>query len=225
MSSVFPKLRLVYFPVRARAECARMIMAYGDIPYSDEDCASFFGMSFADAKSCGKLPFGQLPVLQIDEKDPLIAQSGSINRYLASLVAKPGFLPDDKAALAYCDMIHETAQDIARINPIVNKFRGEQFEAEKQEYFTNTLPPKLEALALQLASKTFFCGDSVTYADFAVYHQFDLCRLIQPGIFEKYENIRQWMARVEKLPGVSNYLTKRPECVGIGVDPKLKPKC
>ena len=26
-------LRLVYFPVRARAECARMILAYGGISY------------------------------------------------------------------------------------------------------------------------------------------------------------------------------------------------
>ena len=26
-------LRLVYFPVRARAECARMILAYGGVSY------------------------------------------------------------------------------------------------------------------------------------------------------------------------------------------------
>ena len=64
MSSL-PALRLVYFPVRARAECARMILAYGAIPYTDDDCTSFFGCSFQEAKKSGKLPFGQLPVLQV----------------------------------------------------------------------------------------------------------------------------------------------------------------
>ena len=64
MSSL-PSLRLIYFPVRARAEAARMIVAYGGIACKDEDCNSFFGMSFPEAKKAGKLPFGQLPVLEV----------------------------------------------------------------------------------------------------------------------------------------------------------------
>ena len=36
-------------------------------------------MSFAEAKKCGKLPFGQLPLLSIDNKT-LLAQSGAIDR-------------------------------------------------------------------------------------------------------------------------------------------------
>ena len=83
----YPSLRLVYFPVRARAECARMILAYGNIPYQVEDCNSFFGMSFQEAKKAGKLPFGQLPIFEVGgDSGKLIGQSGSINRYLASLV-------------------------------------------------------------------------------------------------------------------------------------------
>merc|ERR1719290_458914 len=89
-------LRLVYFPVRARAECARMILAFGGIPYSEEDCASFFGQSFPEVKAEGKLPFGQLPVLEVGgEEGRIIAQSGAINRYLAQLVTEPGFVPSD----------------------------------------------------------------------------------------------------------------------------------
>merc|ERR1719290_350573 len=93
-------LRLVYFPVRARAECARMILAFGGIPYTEEDCASFFGQSFPEVKAEGKLPFGQLPVLEVGGEEGriiaqsgariiaqsgarIIAQSGAINRYLA----------------------------------------------------------------------------------------------------------------------------------------------
>eukprot|EP00090_Calanus_glacialis_P008274 TRINITY_DN16589_c0_g1_i1.p1 TRINITY_DN16589_c0_g1~~TRINITY_DN16589_c0_g1_i1.p1 ORF type:complete len:226 (-),score=59.19 TRINITY_DN16589_c0_g1_i1:91-768(-) len=223
--SAFPKLRLVYFPVRARAECARMILAYGGIPYKDEDCNSFFGMSFGEAKQSGKLPFGQLPLLQIGgEGGRLIAQSGSINRYLAGLVKTHGFFPADPAELAFCDMVHETAQDIAKINPIVNMFKGEKFELEKEDYFTNILPAKLKALASLLSTNQFFCGDTVTYADFAVYHQLDLCRLAQPTVYAEFSNIQQWMARVEKLDGVSGYLATRPEVVGIGVNPTMQPR-
>ena len=54
-----PKLTLVYFPVRARGEVPRMIMAYCDVPYTDTNCRQFFGCSFLTAKTSGKLPFGQ----------------------------------------------------------------------------------------------------------------------------------------------------------------------
>ena len=69
MMTSTPTLRLVYFQVRARAECARMILAYGNIAYKEDDCNSYFGMSFPEAKKAGKLPFGQLPVLEVGGAD------------------------------------------------------------------------------------------------------------------------------------------------------------
>ena len=38
-----PDISIIYFPVRARAECARMILAYSSIPYTDTDCQKYFG--------------------------------------------------------------------------------------------------------------------------------------------------------------------------------------
>ena len=73
-----PKLSLIYFPARARGETARMIMAYGDISFTDTNCREYFGCSFVEAKTSGKLPFGQLPVLAVG--DTLLSQSGAINR-------------------------------------------------------------------------------------------------------------------------------------------------
>ena len=235
--SSFPKLDLVYFPIRARAEPARMIMAYGGIPYTDKDCDGFFGMSFGEAKQGGKLPFGQLPVLHIGreggrliesgrviEGGRLIAQSGSINRYLAALVKSPGFFPTDLSERAYCDMIHDSAEEIFKIMPIVNIYRGEKFQQEKEDYFKNVLPSRLQALAKLLATKQFFCGNTVTYCDFSIYHIFDLCRLVEPKVFKEFPYVQQWMSRVEKLPGVSGYLANRPEPFGIDgkVNPHLK---
>ena len=170
-----PKLTLVYFPVRARGEVPRMILAYGDIPYTDTNCRQFFGCSFLTAKTSGKLPFGQLPVLAVD--DTLISQSGAINRYLASLVSEPDFIPKDPVKAAFADALHETAEDLSKIMPIVNILTGDERKQAKEEYFSKTLPAKLPALVKMLGDQSFFCGDAPTYADFSIYTVMDLVRL------------------------------------------------
>ena len=217
-----PKLDLIYFDVRARAECARMTLAYGGIPYNFTDTQGYFGCDFMTAKTSGKLPWGQLPLLAVDGK--LISQSGSINRYLASLVTKPDFIPKDPVKAALADALHETAQDLFRIMPIVNLWTEEKWREEKEEYFTKTLPSKLPALVKMLGSQKYFCGDAPTYADFALFTIMDLVRLVEPGVVSQHSNISAWMARVEQLPGVKEYLESRPLCIGIGVAPKRQPR-
>ena len=89
----YPKLRLIYFPVRARAEGAKLIMEYGNIPYEEVNCVNVFGMSFQDVKKAGKLPFGQLPVLEINgEGGPMIGMN-YLN--LSPSDAQPFCLPKD----------------------------------------------------------------------------------------------------------------------------------
>ena len=213
-----PKLDLIYFDVRARAECARMTLAYGGIPYNFTDTQGYFGCDFMTTKTSGKLPWGQLPLLAVDGK--LISQSGSINRYVASLVTKPDFIPKDPVKAALVDALHETAQDLFRIMPIVNLWTEAKWSEEKEEYFTKTLPSKLPALVKMLGSQKYFCGDAPTYADFALFTIMDLVRLVEPGVVSQHANITAWMARVEQLPGVKEYLESRPLCIGIGVAPK-----
>ena len=217
-----PKLDLIYFDVRARAECARMTLAYGGIPYNFTDTQGYFGCDFMTAKTSGKLPWGQLPLLAVDGK--LISQSGSINRYLASLVTKPDFIPKDPVKAALADALHETAQDLFRIMPIVNLWTEEKWREEKEEYFTKPLPSKLPALVKMLGSQKYFCGDAPTYADFALFTIMDLVRLVEPGVVSQHSNIGAWMASVEQLPGVKEYLESRPLCIGIGVAPKRQPR-
>jgi hypothetical protein len=52
----------------------------------------------------------------------------------------------------------------------------------------------------------------------------DLCRLLEPNVFEAYPNVTTWMTRVEALTGVKDYLEKRPDCVDIGTKPMLRNK-
>jgi len=154
----------------------------------------------------------------------LISQSGAINRYLASLVTKPDFIPKNPVKAALADALHETAQDLFRIMPIVNLWTEAKWREEKEEYFTKTLPTKLPALVKMLGTQKYFCGEAPTYADFALYTIMDLVRLVEPGVISQHANITAWMARVEQLPGVKEYLESRPLCIGIGVAPKRQPR-
>jgi len=90
--------------------------------------------------------------------------------------------------------------------------------------FTSTLPGRLAALVRLLADKPFFCGQKPTYADFSVYHHFDLCRRAEPAVFSSLPAVQRFLARVEALPGVRDYLQSRPEMVDIGVKPMLEPR-
>ena len=86
------------------------------------------------------------------------------------------------------------------------------------------LTGKLPALVKMLGAQKYFCGDNVSYADFALYNIMDLVRLVEPGVISEHNNITAWMSRVEQLPGVKEFLNSRPSCIGIGVSPKLQPK-
>ena len=144
-----------------------------------------------------------------------------INRYLDSLVTKPDFIPKDPIKAALVDAHHDTCEDLFKIMPIVNIFQGDQLKQEKEEFFSMTLPAKLPALVKMLGDQSFFFGDSPTYADFAIYTVMDLVRLVEPGEpgeVSQHDNITAWMARVEQLPGVKEYLESRPEAATLDVN-------
>ena len=194
-----------------------MIMEYGGIAYTDESPTSFFGAGWKDAKESA--PYSQLPLLVVDGGAP-IAQSGSICRYVASLV--PGLVPSDPVEAARCDAVFEAAQELMAINPIVNVFKAEQFHAKKKEYF-DVFPSKCANLAKVLGSQTFFFGAKPTYCDFNVFHALDNVRSVEPDSLACHPNLVAFMRAFEGLPGVSAYLADRPKPVAIGEAPMLEP--
>mmetsp|Transcript_5444 Transcript_5444/g.7883 ORF Transcript_5444/g.7883 Transcript_5444/m.7883 type:complete len:222 (-) Transcript_5444:57-722(-) len=217
-----PNLKLVYFPsLRARAEAIRMCLHHAKIAYQELTVEEHFG-TFWSEETKKKLPFGQLPLLIIDG-EPL-AQSGSIVRYIASLQTKTNDLKPigDILLQAKCDSLFEAAQELAIVNPLVNRETGEQFESKKKEYM-KTFPSKLKNLEKQFQGP-FFLGGEPYYCDFALYHQLDLTRLVEPQSLNKSPRIELFLKAIENLPEVGKYIQSRPDLVGIGTDPKLKPK-
>jgi glutathione S-transferase len=88
-----PALKLLYFPLPGRAEVTRLVLTYGGIPFTDQHVTE---KDWPDLK--GKLPFGQVPVLEVDGKQ--LAQSAAIERYVAKLA---GLHPTDPWQAAKVD--------------------------------------------------------------------------------------------------------------------------
>ena len=211
-----PELKLVYFPVQARGEIARYILEYGNIPYEDLTVQQHFGCGWMDAKP--QAPFSQLPILLVDGK--VLSQSGAIARYCASLV--PSLVPSDPFAAAQCDAIYNAAEELSIVNPIVNMFRGDTWTQKMTEYF-ELFPKKLANLARALGDGPFYFGAQPSYCDFYVHHVFHNSRLLEPTCLDAHANVLAFMAAVEALPPIKEYLAKRPTPVEIGVSPKLEP--
>ncbi len=64
-------------------------------------------------------------------------------------------------------------------------------------------------------------GEKPSYCDFGVYHQLSMVRVLEPTIFDDWPSIKSFLSAIENLSGVSEYLKRRPELVGIKEQPKL----
>ncbi|KAK3930082.1 Glutathione S-transferase [Frankliniella fusca] len=101
-----PKYKLHYFDVTALGEPIRFLLAYGNLDWED---IRYDDAKWAEAKN--KMPFGQMPVLDIDGK--IFAQSTAISRYLAKQVGLSG--KDDIENLQIdiaVDLFHDFRQKI-----------------------------------------------------------------------------------------------------------------
>ncbi len=207
--------------MQALAEPAQMMLRFGQIPYDFEYAMNYWSRPWPQCKPL--CPFGQAPILIVGgDESNIIAQNGSICRYIASL--KPAlFLPDDPVQNARCDAIFEAANELfAKTNPVANFLTGDKFTGAVAE-FMKTWPGKLAQFAGQIkAGGPFFFGDAPKYCDFAAYHHFQTIRLLQADALDSQPTVVAFMAAFEALAGVKEYLAERPSLTGVGEAPHLE---
>ena len=127
-------MKVHYFAGYGRAEAIRMALVHAKVPFENVNYG--FGEELAKAKASGNLEFGQLPVLQVEDK--YLAQSVAILRFVG---LKYGYYPSEDPEL--CWRIDST---IDSLGDILNAFYKAAFadEASKPElfktFFGTTLP-------------------------------------------------------------------------------------
>ncbi len=218
-----PKIRLIYFAGRGRAEIARWTMAIGGIPYEDVRIKMDDWEAFKP-----KTLFGQVPMMEYG--DVTLAQSHAINRLLA---AKAGLAGDDDVQRARIEMIQEHIIDFWNL-----ELYGVMIEddVEKKKTMTEVImkekvPKYFDVLEKMLAAegdRDYFVGGKLSQADLSVVELlmllsdptepmrrnivvFDESVGANESLLGKYPKMAKLVERVTEHPKLKAWLEKRPK--------------
>jgi len=188
-----------YFPVQARGQASRMTLYYLGIEYQDD----IIGLDWPSHKFNLGLDFPNLPYY-IDD-DVKLTQANAILRYLGK---KHGLFGKNLKEEAEIDMLIQTAEDI--MLAFAQKAYDPNFDKLRTEHL-KSMEGKLWEVDAFLVGKTFFVGEKVSVADFAMYHPIKWHKELDSEInpVQKdftYSNINKWLARLESLPEIKYFL-------------------
>ena len=113
-------LRLFYFDIPGKGECIRLLCAHAGLSLEDIRVPLDNREVFDVLKKDGKLIFGQLPALQINEEGDMITQSAAIVRYLGKLST---IYPECPIQAALVDAIMDEEADLFT-GLSVSRYRG-----------------------------------------------------------------------------------------------------
>ena len=163
MSETHPqRIVLSYFDYHGgRGEPARLALSIAGIPFVDHRIARDEWKALKP-----EMPFGQLPVLDVDGKR--ISQSNSINRYVGRLA---GLYPDDPWEAAKCDEICDAVESLA--GEMLHAYKlddDDERRRERERLVAGPIPLYLGAFAarLQAAGSLWFADGRLTMADLKV---------------------------------------------------------
>lgn len=179
------KIRLYYLDKRVKGECVRLALVVAGIDFEDVRCSY---EQVHEMRASGKLPFSQVPALQIgnDDDAPLYAQSQALLRWAGR---KGGLYPEEHQLRidAVTDVIVELYTEIIKVgygsvmtrHPITGRPMVQLSPNQRMEVARNCgevlFPVRFQQLnRLVLPSSTtgksmYFCGDEMTIADLSFY--------------------------------------------------------
>jgi glutathione S-transferase len=222
------KLTLSYFPIGGRAEAIRLTAAIGGIAFTNNSIAFPDFMAAKNANpSSESMPFGQLPVLQMekDGESSYITQSDAILRYFGKLA---GMYPTDELEALKVDEFTSILQDL--ITPLAMTVRGavkthigetdwtqeEKIDIRKR-WLSADMPKYLSKLEESLKSSTsgWLVGDSVTIADVRIFVDLNwisggILDGIPTNALENYPRCLALMDKVKSIEKVKEWKEKHP---------------
>lgn len=190
--------RLHYFKGRGRAETTRWMLAINQIAFENVPVET--PEALAALRATGKLPFDQMPLLEIDGLN--LSQSTAMIRYLARRGRYYGATDEDTL---WCDMVSGAVADFAE-TAMLAAFQPtkENAIAALQARFEK-FGPRFEARLVENCSG-FCAGARTTFADVvlaeALSAYLDWC----PDILGSTPLLGALHERVLSEPGIARYL-------------------
>ena len=198
-------MKVLYFNVYGRAEALRMMLTHSKTEFEDVRMSR---EEFTELKASGKLEFGQVPALELEDGQ-ILTQSGAIARYVG---AKYGYYPADHLKAYECDSMCDALDDL--FAKMIQMFYGPNEEAKAaagKAFAEDHLPLFLERLDKRLAGKKYFGGETPDVFDFHI------------GAFLSSPAVAKFQENVDKHSGVkahqenwavvfADYLANRPQC-------------
>ena len=189
---------LYYFKGRGRAETTRWMLAANEIDFQNVPIET--AAALAALRSSGKLPFDQMPLLEIGGLR--ISQTTALLRHLARL---GNFYGDNAADALWCDMIAGVAADLAEV-PMQAAFQPDRTAAVSalHQRFAK-LGTRLEKRLADNGGK-FTAGTRLSFADVVLAEALSAYLDIAPKILDGSPLLAGLVQRVTQLPGVAAYL-------------------
>ena len=193
-----PDVTLTYFRGRGRAETTRWMLAatgtdFVNVPVdTPEDLAAL--------RATGKLPFDQMPLLEIDGL--CLSQSSAMIRYLAR---GHGLYGRNDTDAMWCDMVAGVVADFAEAG-IQAAFKpdAETAVADQEARFAK-FGPRFEARIAEQG--TGYCAsDRMTFADIVLAEALSAYLEWIPDLLEQTPHLKALYARVVSEPGIARYL-------------------
>jgi len=199
MQSTSDKWTLSYFPVYGRGEAIRLAFAFAKVPLED---VVVTGAELPELKATGKLPFGQLPVLEYNGE--VLAQSIAILRFVSQ---KFGLYPTDPKQAYVVEAVVDQRQDVWA-KAVKLFFIKDEAEKKKglEDFYAGDLVANLKLIEAFYKKNTsgsgYFVGDKMSMADIA--------------LIDFYTNIithplrkELGQAAIEQVPELKTYLETR----------------
>ena len=205
------ELRLIYFDFPFwRAEVSRLALHLSGIPFEDirPSRAEFMAM-----KNSGELPYGQLPVLDVD--GVRIAQSVAIARLCGQV---SGLYPkDDLLDQARVDELLDTCTQLSNIlgSSMSIKDTEEKMRA-RHKLGTKVLPKWLGFIEKRLnanPTSDYFVGDQLSVADLAIWRILGwltggILDGIPTNLLEAHPQLKSHYQRIDQLEGVRSWMAR-----------------
>ena len=203
---------LHYFDCRGLAETSRYLLALAETPYTDRRLPLAFGTpgdlstvdraAFDAAQPAGEFVAGmdKVPILELEEGGHCIAQSKSIERFLA---ARTGMLGNTAVEAAQIDAVAEHVRDIKQAYQKVRSIDGEEAKQKAMDgWFDETLPAHSAKLDAALPVCVASCV-GVTLAHVAIY-------VFYTQYVDRAADARQALAGCPQLARIVDYVQGQP---------------